>query len=48
VQVWLSARERERWLRAAAREDRTLAELVREAVRDRLARRRAPSPEIAQ
>jgi len=41
VQVWLSNRERRRWLRAAAGEDRTLAELVREAVRERLARSQA-------
>jgi hypothetical protein len=37
VQVRLNRRERNRWAEGAAREDLTLAELVREAVRLRLA-----------
>jgi hypothetical protein len=37
VQVRVARRERSRWAEAAAREDLTLSELVREAVRGRLA-----------
>jgi hypothetical protein len=36
VQVRLTARERDRWLRAAAAEELRLVELVREAVRARV------------
>ena len=36
VQVRLNARERDRWLRAAAAEELRLVELVREAVRARV------------
>jgi hypothetical protein len=36
VQVRLTARERDKWLRAAAAEELRLVELVRSAVRDRV------------
>ena len=36
VQVRLTARERDRWLRAAAAEELKLIELVRSAMRDRV------------
>lgn len=37
VQVAVTRRERERWIAAASRADMTVSELVREAVRARLA-----------
>jgi hypothetical protein len=37
VQIRVNRRERARWAKAAAREDMTTAELVREAVRVRIA-----------